>query len=110
MVAQLKVDMIVAADGTLHLAEDVIESAGLKPGDQVSVLVSKAEAPEEIKERISQREEIDLDNLPHWTPEELFERFRIDEPIDVEEAIRQGEEDAAREFMEEYERSLRQNG
>jgi hypothetical protein len=110
MVARLKVTTTIGSDGTLRLAEDEIEGAGLRPGDLVDVQVVKVETPDAATRRAYVPEEIDLDNLPHWTADDLFERFRIDEPIDVEEAIKQGEEDAADEFVEEYKRSLKRNG
>ncbi len=105
MVATVRITTTVDPDGVVRLSEREIRLAGIRPGDRVHVAIVRDVEPAAAPD-IAPR---DAEFPPEMPFEEWLDRFRADFPlpdgdVDVEELIRQGEDDVAREFWERFDR------
>jgi AbrB family looped-hinge helix DNA binding protein len=80
----------VLSRGQITLPHEVREEAKIRPGDTVDVYVV---GPGQLKVEV----------VPHLEPEEFFERYRIEGPIDLDALRKEWEGEAAAQVLKDLE-------
>jgi hypothetical protein len=111
MVAKVQITTTVEQDGSVRLSESQIQPAGLRAGDRVRVEIVKdserfAPPPASAASAPDDSGALDVDALAALPFDEWLKQFRadfpVDQEIDAEELIRQGEDAVADEFLTRF--------
>ncbi|MDQ3654998.1 MAG: hypothetical protein M3457_07960 [Chloroflexota bacterium] len=80
---------LVGVRRQITVPEGISEAVGLKPGDTVRI---RATGPKTLEVTV----------LPPLTLQEMFERYRIEGPVDVQKMIEEAEEAQADEYVRKF--------